>query len=175
MSAHRNSIFPGLALIIIGGLLLIHKFFPGLFDMSNFYPLILMGLGVWLIGSIKGRKDKGAVFPGTIIFLLGFFYFLRSYDLIEYYSLGEVWPIMLIIVGLGFGALFITKPSDWGVLVPGGVLVFLGVVFLLREFYIIRLDIADIITDFWPIILIVIGGGIVLGSLRKHRYSYDED
>jgi hypothetical protein len=167
MSNHKHSIWPGLILIIIGALLLVHKLTPYSFGWYEIYPLILIALGALIFVSVIGKRDKGAVFFGTIFFLLGLFFFLRNYDIIPYYYMREVWPTFLIILGLAFGSIFITKPSDWGVLIPAGIFLFLGVVFLLRKLHVIYWDIGDIIADYWPVILIIIGGGIILGALKR--------
>jgi len=171
MSKHRNSILPGLILIIIGALLLINKLVPYSIGWYEIYPLILMAIGVLIFVSVIGKQDKGAVFFGTFFLLLGLFFFLRNFDIIPYYYMREVWPIILIILGLSFVSVFITKPRDWGVLIPGGILLFLGIIFLLRKFHIIYLDIEDIIADYWPMILIIIGAGIILGALKRKPYS----
>ena len=167
MSAQRHSILPGLLLIIIGGLLLANKLVPYSIGWYEIYPLILMAIGVFIYISVIGKQDKGAVFFGTFFLLLGLFFFLRNFDVIPYYYLREVWPTILIILGLSFISVFVAKPGDWGVLIPGGTLLFLGVVFLLRKFHIIYLNIGDIIADYWPMILIIIGAGIILGALKR--------
>jgi hypothetical protein len=169
MSHHRPSILPGLILIVIGALLLIQKLTPFSLGWYEIYPLILMGLGVLFFTAIFGKKDKGAVFPGTILFLLGLFFFLRNFDIIPYYFVREVWPIILIIIGIAFLAVFITKPQDWGVLIPGGTLLFLGTMFLLRRLHIIYWDIGDIVADYWPAAIIVVGIGIIVGSLKQRQ------
>ncbi len=167
MSTHRHSILPGLILIIIGALLLVNKLVPYSIGWYEIYPLVLMAIGVLIFVSVIDKRDKGAVFFGTFFFLLGLFFFLRNFDIIPYYYMREVWPIILILLGLSFLSLFIAKPGDWGVLIPGGILLFLGIAFLLRKLHIIYLDIGDILADYWPVILIIIGGGIILGALRR--------
>lgn len=122
-----------------------------------------------LFVSIVGRRDKGAVFPGTILLLLGLFFFLRNYDLVPYRYVRDIWPMLLIIVGVAFLALFLTKPSDWGVLVPAAIFLFFGTVLLLNKLDVFYLDVWDIVFDYWPIALIIIGAGIILGSLKRHQ------
>lgn len=174
MSIHKPSVWPGLILIFIGAILLLYKLDVFDFGWYEVYPLILMGIGVLFFTSIIGKNQKGAVFPGTILFLLGLFYFLRNYEIISYYYMREVWPVFLLILGLAFFAVFLTKPEDWGVLIPAAILVLLGVSFLMREFHIIRWNVWDVIGDYWPIILIIIGAGIILGSLKKPRETSAE-
>ena len=173
MSANKNSIFPGIILIFIGSLLLINKITPYYFSWYEIYPLILIGIGLLLIFSILNKVDKGAIFPGTILLLVGVFFFLRNYDIMPYYYLSDFWPIFLIIFGLAFFAVFVTKPSDWGVLIPGCLFLFLGVIFFLKIYRIIYWEIWEIVGQYWPVILIVIGGSIILGSLKKGK-SEDE-
>jgi len=171
MSTHKYSIMPGVILIVIGVLLLVHQIAPYSFSWYDTYPFILMGLGLLFFFSIIGKRNKGGVFPGTFLFLLGLFYFLRNFDIIEYYYLREIWPIILIILGLSFVAVFITKPDDWGPLIPGGLFLFLGVVFLLNKLHLVYWDLGDVIADYWPAILILIGGRIIFRSLKRHPYG----
>jgi len=167
MSTHKHSIWPGLILIVIGALLLVNKLVPYSIGWYEIYPLILIAIGVLIFISVIGKRDKGAVFFGTFLSLLGLFFFVRNFDIIPYYYMREVWPIILIILGLSFVSVFITKPADWGVLIPGGILLFLGIVLLLEKLHIIYLDIGDIIADYWPVLLIIIGGGIISGALKR--------
>ena len=168
----RASILPGLILIFIGTIILLYKFFPGFVDFRHTYPVVLLALGMMLIFSVccKSKTDKGAVFPGTILFFIGLFFFLRNFGLVDYYYVREIWPIFIIIVGLGFLALFIAKPSDTGVVVPAGIHLFIGIITLLNKLYLINIELWEVIADYWPVILIVIGAGIILGSLKKSRH-----
>ena len=168
----RSSILPGMILISIGVILLIHKILPDFLNWRHIYPLILLALGVSMILSVSFRSntDKGAVFPGTILFFIGLFFFLRNFGLVEYYYVREIWPIFIIIVGLGLLALFIVKPSVTGVLIPAGILLFIGVISFLNKLYIIDIALWEIVSDYWPVILIVVGAGIILGSLKRQRH-----
>ena len=168
----RSSIFPGMILIIIGTMLLVHKIIPEFMNWRHIYPLILLALGVSMILSVsfKSKTGKGAVFPGTILFFIGLFFFLRNFGLVEYYYVREIWPIFIFIVGLGFLALFIAKPSDTGVLIPAVILLFIGVISLLNKLYLIDIELWEIVSDYWPVILIVVGAGIILGSLKRERH-----
>lgn len=168
MSAHKKSMLPGLLLIIFGVILLINRLAPYHFSWRELYPLILIGLGVLFFASVFNKKNKGAVFPGTILLLLGLFFFIRNYFNIGVYG-HEIGPVFLIVFGLAFFAVFITKPSDWGVLIPAGIFLFLGAMFWLRihtDFY---WDVWDVVADYWPVILIIIGGAIILSSLKKKQ------
>ena len=167
MSTHKHSLLPGLILILIGAILLINKLTPYSFGWDEIYPLILIAIGVLIFISIIGKRDKGPIFFGTIFFLIGLFYFIRNYEIISHYYMRAEWQTFLVILGLAFLSVFLVKPSDWGVLIPAGIFLFLGAGSLLRKFHIIYWDLGDIISDYWPIILIIIGGRIILGALKR--------
>lgn len=168
--AHKEKSFvPGLVLIAIGLILLFHQLDIFYFRWRFVYPLILLGLSAMFFVPMLSKKDRSAVFPATILLVLGLFFFIRNFDLFAFdyyfYDFEDFWPIFLIAVGLGFVVLFFVKPADWGVLIPGTVLLFFGVVFILRSS---RLFYWRDLGDFWPVILIAIGLSIVIGSLRKN-------
>lgn len=169
MYTHKQTIWPGLLLIVIGVLLLINKLTPFYFGWYEIYPIILIGLGILFFISGSRKQDGGSVFPGTIFLLLGAFFVLRNYDLIPHYYLRPTYAYILIILGLAFFAMYLTKPGDWGVLIPAGILLFFGLIVLLKRFDIIYWEIRDIVYDYWPVVLIIIGGGIILGTLKKHE------
>ena len=169
MDTSKSSIWPGLILIIIGSILLLYKLDIFDFGWYQIYPVVMMGLGILFFTSIAGKNQKGAVFPGTILFLLGLFFFLRNYEIVPYDYVRHVGPVVLIIVGLAFFAVFLTKPSDWGALIPSAVLVVIGSSLLLRKFHVIYWNVWDVITMYWPILLIVIGAGIIFRSFGRQR------
>lgn len=165
----KASLFPGIFLIFFGAILLLNKIIPDLISWRHIYPVTLIGLGLWwlLSAGCYHKKDKGGIFPGTILFFIGLFFLLRNFDIVPYYYVRDIWPIFLIIFGLGFVASFFAKPTDWGVLIPGAIFLFLGVFFLLKMYYIIDWELWELIGDYWPVLLILIGGSIILGSLRR--------
>ena len=167
MSSSKTSLFPGILLIIIGSLLLIHRLDIFYFDWQQTYPLVFILVGIMLFVSYFANHNNNSVFWGTIITLAGIFFFLRNYHYIEYYYMDEAWPIFMIILGIAFLVLFAIKPQDWGVLIPAGIFLFLGTSFLMRN---LRLWCAqEIIRRYWPLLLILIGAGVILSSLKRDK------
>ncbi len=168
MAKASKSLFPGIILISIGAIFLLNQLDVFYFRWWHLYPLVLLALGALFFFSVFTKNQKSAAFPGTVLLSLGLFFFLRNYGyfaLDDYFWYAEeLWPVVLIAMGLGFIALYLVKPQDWALLVPGGVLVFVGALFVLRNLRIVRW--ADF-RDFWPIILIAVGVSIVIKSLRK--------
>ena len=168
MTDKKVSIVPGILLVLVGAVLLLAKL--DLVDLywEDVYPVILLGLGIMFFSFVFIRKDLNASFWGSTFLLLGVFFFLRNYNIIPYFFWDEIWPVIFLAVGIGFFVLYAFKPKDWGVLIPGAVLLFIGLISLANtmEMY---WRTRDLIEDFWPLILIIIGGGLVLSALLKKK------
>ena len=160
-----RSLMPGIILIILGSLLLVHKLEIFYFDWSKTYPILFLCIGILFFISFKSNKNNNVIFWGTIFLLTGLLFLLRNYELIEYYYMDEIWPIFLIILGIAFFMLFVVNPRDWGVLIPSSILLFFGIINLLRKLH--YWETLDAVKNYWPVIIIVIGGCIILGSLKK--------
>ncbi|RKY83508.1 hypothetical protein DRQ09_09960 [candidate division KSB1 bacterium] len=176
MSNRRNrTIIPGLILIIIGILLLIHKFEVIYFDWEIYFPLIiaLIGLLLWVNAIIK--REKKGVFIGTIFLIIGGFFYLRNSEIIPYFYMEEIWPIFIISIGVGFFAIFIFEPKRWGVLFTGALISLIGIYFLLERMFYIRRAILEEIFSYWPVILIVIGAIILVNNLLKKPQNNQKD
>ena len=157
----RNKGIPGLGIILVvfGIILLLDSFDVIVFHWS--YILIALGAAFFVISFIS--TDKGAVFPGTILFLTGLFFLLR-YNYILGDSMFYLWPIFPAIVGIAFLALFIFRPSDWGLLIPGGILLFVGIIFLAYNYDFFDYNPGRIVSRYWPVILIAIGAKMILSK-----------
>ena len=60
------------------------------------------------------------------------------------------------------------KRDRSGSLVGGAILIGVGLLFLL-----INLDILPGVEDLWPVIIIIVGAALIVGSLAKGRKSHD--
>lgn len=167
MSMQKPSLMPGIILIAIGAVLLINKLTPYSIGWDEIYPLILIILGLLIFKTVLKKRDKGGVFFGTLLFLLGVYFLVKNYDIIPYEYVREVFPIIMIILGLSFLTVFVFSPKDLGPIIPGGILLFIGTVVLLQRLDLFYLDLGEIISEYWPITLILIGGAIIFGALKK--------
>ncbi len=168
MATREKSYIPGLVLIIVGTVFLFNELNIFHFRWRDLYPILMLGGSALFFASMLTKKEKGAIFPASVLLILGLFFLMRNFDIFSFdyyfYHVEDFWPIFLIAFGSGFVALFFVRSEDWGVLIPGGVLLFLGIVFFLRNAgFIYWQDFAD----YWPVVLIIIGLSIVVGSLRK--------
>lgn len=167
MSTRKSSIWPGVVLIIIGTLLLANRFSNFSLSWYQIYPVLFAALGIMFYASIINRQNKGAVFPGTLLLLMGVLFVLRNWDLVPYRYVRDVLPIMSVILGLAFLSLFVVRPSDWSVLIPASIFTFFGAAIWLDKLDIIYVDIWDLWSKYWPALLILIGIVIIAGNLNK--------
>ena len=168
MAERERSYIPGVVLIIIGTLFLFNELNIFTFRWRYLYPILMLGGGALFFASMLAKKEKGAIFPATVLLILGLFFLTRNFDIFSFdyyfYYVEDFWPIFLVAFGCGFIALFFVRSDDWGILIPGGILLFLGAVFFLRNtVFVYGQDFAD----YGPAVLIIIGLIIVVGSLRK--------
>lgn len=168
MAEREKSFIPGIVLIIIGTVFLFNELNIFYFRWRHLYPLLMLGGSALFFTSMFTKKEKGAIFPASVLLILGLFFFMRNFDIFSldyyFYYIEDFWPIFLVALGSGFVALFFVRSEDWGVLIPGSILLFLGVIFFLRNTGLIYWqDFAD----YWPVVLIVIGLSIVVRSLTN--------
>jgi uncharacterized membrane protein HdeD (DUF308 family) len=172
MSEKKASTIPGIVLILIGLVILLNRFDIVDWYWQDIYPIGLIILGLLFFYSVIFRKNTNAVFGGTVCLLLGIFFFLRNYDLMPFYFWDEIWPVILIAFGIGFIVLYVFKPEDWGVLIPGSILLFIGLVALAHTMDLYwRTE--ELVEHYWPVILIVIGGGLVISSFIRKKQLQD--
>lgn len=164
----KNQLILGIILIIIGSVLMMANILDYSFSWRQILPVVLMIIGILFFTSIKSKERSGAIFPGVIFFVTGLYLFLRNISSIDnfFYDI-EIPTVVFIILCLAFLALYLTRPQDFGLLIPTLIFGILGTLYLLNDLWIID---REQIKRFWPLILIGIGiGSIVHGIVKKNR------
>ncbi len=165
MKKNNSTMSLGILLILIGLGLLLHRM--GLLDFTydQLYPVICLAVGAYSAVSLL-RGNKNSALAASFLILFGLITFVRNYDLLTTLWALEIWSILILCLGLAFIIMYFFKPQDWGVLIPGSILTFIGLIMVLND-----LDyswhLVDQIRSLWPIILIIIGVGILVSSFRK--------
>ena len=148
---HRG---PGILLIILGVLLLAGNL--GHFSLLDFWPVLIVLAGVlFIIQWIGDRENYGLLLPATILIVTGLlFLYCQLYG---WYHMGDLWPIFIMAPGAGFILMYLLGRQEAELLIPGGILLAVGIVFL---------SASDWAWRWWPAVLIVVG---ILILLRPPR------
>jgi hypothetical protein len=174
----RGALVPALLLILLGAFFLLVNIgvLPAL-SITQLWPgiVVLVGLMFWG-GFFFGRQhDAGLAFVGTIVALVGAFFFLFTlrvnlpgYGPVNWSDMGRLWPAFPLIVGIAFVVLWLAgRLRDGGVLFPAAILLIVG----LGGFAFTLGDIPNWrdLLNLWPVLLILLGLGVLIQSLRRPR------
>jgi len=152
----------GIVLIVIGLLLLMGRlgyYHPGFWMI--FWPLVLIFGFVKVLEGFSGN-NSGRIFFGTICFLYGVYFVLRSTGMFEFRFHIFV-PATFIILGFAFIMVYLNALREWVFLLPAILLMGTGIAYLLSDAgYFSPWDVSDMVRTYWPVILILVGVAIML-------------
>lgn len=175
MSKKRPSLFPGVFLIVLG-LWIFSSRIDFLYDTFQYiYPVLLLILAGFLLYETSRKKSSTKLFWGSFLLICGLFFLLRNFEVINYYYPDEYWPVYILAAGVSFIILFISQPSNWGVLIPGFLLLLIGMNEAMRTFDCISWRYRSNLYDFWPVIFIIIGIGLISKSLQSGKDDQDNN
>lgn len=142
-------------------------------DLPNFFSALwpvfpFMFGAAFLVTYVTGEeKDPGLVWPGTFGVLIGSFFFLFSFGVLDWDRMGELWPTFPLIVGLSFVATWLAGSCrKAGLLVPALINLGVGVVGL--GFTLGAID-RRTVNLLWPLALVALGALMIARSLRHPR------
>jgi hypothetical protein len=149
----RGQLIPGVILIALGSAFLLMQYFdfgPGLF-------LTLLGLAFLVPYALT--RLYGLLIPGCILAGLGIGMMVERGARME--------MTVLLGLGLGFIAIYVihlilTRNSHWWPLIPGGILIVIGIVEAVPQGQ-------ALFEKWWPLILIVIGLAVLAGPFLMSR------
>ena len=168
MEQKAFSRFPiiGLVMVLLGVALLLNQM-----EVIHIGGWALLWLGLFFYGAavvIRSfiNNDRSKVFFGTLCFLAGILFFLRRENFI-YGTFSLYFPAFIIIVGLAFLMLFVFNVKDWHLLIPAFIFLALGAALMLTHLgYWYNRDVWRAIGSYWPLILILIGGTMLIRRWR---------
>ncbi|MBN1550938.1 hypothetical protein JW979_05700 [bacterium] len=169
MEKKKNSIMPGIVLITIGIWFLARHWTDSSLFWYRTYPLLMLGFSGFLFLETRRRANSGALFWAVALLIVGGFYILRNYGMLEEYYLDEYWPVYMLAAGIAFIVMFIVNPKEWGVLIPGALLSFFGGTQLLENLDDNYWEYGNYFEEYWPVILIVIGTGVIISGVTQSR------
>ncbi|HLB00729.1 MAG TPA: DUF5668 domain-containing protein [Bacteroidota bacterium] len=160
-TASRVSLL-GLFLIVFGMIILMKKFH--LIDMRAgelVWPVLAL-FGLFMAGRGLADRLKWKIIWGTLLFLYGIFFFLRTLD-VFYLPIAMILPATFLIFGITAVMLFVNNPGDWYYLIPGLLLLSIGASLTLSEYgYWYGWEVRQAIKTWWPAALVLFGLGMLL-------------
>lgn len=164
---NSKSFLPGIILIALGAFILadnlnlINIYWYDLWDFGYLWPwLLVLGGAFFWVSWLRNREEQGLLVPGTILLVYGLvFWYCTRYG---WWLMGEynLWAFFMIGPGLGFLMMFLLGKHDKGHLVPAGILIGLGVIFLAGW---------NNLSLLWPLILIAIGLRMIFKYYQKQK------
>jgi hypothetical protein len=140
-----RNIIPGLLLIVIGAVILLANL--GIFSLVGLWPLAVIILGVFFfILWLKDREDYGLLMPAAILTIVGCLFFYCEQN--GWHHMSNLWPVFMIAPGFGFILMYVFGDQEPGLLIPGTIMLVIGIFFL---------SINEWVGRWWPIILIMLG------------------
>lgn len=101
---------------------------------------------------------------GLLIIAAGILLLLKSMGIGSDYNVGDFWPVILIVIGLGK----ILQPKEYRHLYWGFVITAIGTLFLLNNLGYIRFWFKDL----WPIFIILVGIETLRWEVFKHKIRW---
>ncbi len=142
-----------LGLIFIGGGLLFLLDQVGIFgNLGNLVPLLIGVIFLYAYFTTRPGYRVGFLIPGAIMTGIG------AGQLIENLPVPQLWTggdLTVLTLGLGFCLIWVLERRHWWALIPGGILVMVG----LSNFWGIM--------QFWPIALIAVGVYLLFDQSRR--------
>lgn len=77
---------------------------------------------------------KQNIFWGVIFILLGITILVNRFFNFNFFSISNMWPIIILVLGLLFEFDYFVSKRNAGILVPGGILTTLGILFFFETF-----------------------------------------
>jgi Domain of unknown function (DUF5668) len=97
-ASNRGALVWGIVLVLLGLVFLLNNFnvVPG--GVLDWWPVLVLGAGVWLLGQGLTRRRGGGLVSGTVLLALGTFWLLSNFGRVD----DQLFvPILLIAIGVG--------------------------------------------------------------------------
>lgn len=166
MKYNKNNtlLIAGLSFILGGIFLLVYvsaAVLPGIY-MFRFLLLSLIGSTV-LYFALTGKKRAFFIFTGLFLCCTGLLLLLTDARLIPY-TLHQIWPAAVVLSGILLfpsGYMRFRKLRAFYI-VPGIMLIGLGLLFLCFSLDIIKQSFAEFASRWWPVVFIIFGFGLII-------------
>jgi len=111
----------------------------------------------------RNRSGFGGIVAGSILLGIGVLFLLQNLGVLYFEDIWDFWPAILIVIGVAR----LSTSYGWGGRIWGAILTGLGSFFLLENLHLIP---PHIIGRFWPLILMVVGVGLLVRNLERQYH-----
>ncbi|MDR0313014.1 MAG: DUF5668 domain-containing protein [Treponema sp.] len=166
----------GFFLMLLGVISLVRSI-AGISRLSIFVAFLFLVVGcLFAVLAIKLNKRVVYLFFASLFCMVGFLVFFVALGVIPGSFLIKAWPLAAVFSGLAL------LPAGWRYygtfraryVVPSCVFVALGIVFLIFSFDIVTFSFKQFIVDWWPLLIVLAGIILVLGSLGSRNSAGDK-
>jgi hypothetical protein len=150
---NRRSVFPGILLILLGIVFLLPNFMD--IRAGDLWPVFMLGPGLaFFVMFAEDRNNYGLLMPATILTVMGLMFFGLT---LRMTSMETIWPLFIMAPGLGLLLMYLLGKREKGLLIPAGILLCIGLVFLIG---------ASQYSYLWPAVLIAVGIILLMNAKR---------
>lgn len=179
MRERRGAILPGIFLILLGLWFLLDNLNFNIPNLGQLWPAFIIFGGLMALASYASRRprDPGQVFAGVAALGIGAFFFLFTLNLplplrnlgrVSWDDMAVLWPGFVVIGGVAFlGQYLASRLKDGGALFMGLLALVVGLGAFLFTLGFLGPDLGRRLAQFWPVILIVIGLGMIFQFTRR--------
>lgn len=158
----------GIGLLVVGGLLLIWRL-DRLSSPGALWPVAPMLVGILLLYLVFIRGHTRMYVPPGIMLLLGGLFFLLHNTVIPAVELEKIWPIFMVVGGVSILPFSYKKSQSakLAIIIPAAAIIGLAIIFLPFSLGVIEMDFTHFALRWWPTLLLLIGGILVISYLIK--------
>jgi drug/metabolite transporter (DMT)-like permease len=173
MAKDRSRELLGAFLIVLGVLFLLANNDVG-FGWDAIWPILLFLLGVFSLRIYAVRRRPAKLFAGVLFTLLGIFLFLFSSGILDWSSMGSLWPTFLLVPGVALISVATVKERSSRPFVGGVFLLVFSVVFYVTHGSNAMDRVFNPLARLWPLVL-VLSGLLVFLRARRERLEGSPD
>lgn len=167
----KQTIGLGILLIALGAWALLSALEVPWARLNQLWPVILILLGgMSLYGALaRHPRDSGGVWFGTVTVLCGGFFLAITAGPFEWRDLNHLWPVFPAVMGLAWLAAWVVNVREVSNMVMGLIGLGIGALGFAYTMGRIGAERAGQISQWWPLILILIGLGLIAQFLAQRR------
>lgn len=170
-----DALFVAAVILLVAGSWLLPVTAGGAERPSRLWPLLLVGAGaIWVYLAISRRYISSALFGGTFLGLSGILLVVAE---LAQWSIGMIWPLFMVLVGLSLlamGARRTRKPLS-AYLIPALSFMAIGAFFALFSFRATGMPFRAFVKAYWPLVFVASAAALFaaygLGRVRPRLNS----